>query len=213
MIAASANHARDYAAMEDAELVACVLGGEREAFRQIMQRCNQRMFRMVRGVIRDDAEAEDVVQEAYVHGYETLGSFRGESSLATWLTRIALNEAHGRLRRRRDTVDIDDIAATARGWPRLRGPFKSRLGRHHVDGALTASDANHAKRKTAWLREIRPPSKLRCCKCKRLRSRLEPSSSRAASLSGSSSLPRRTTPLFRVQRTVIKRTAALSRES
>ena len=101
--------ARDYAAMEDGPLVACVRAGERGAFRQVMQRCNQRMFRVVRGVIRNEAEAEDVVQEAYVHGYEKLGSFRGEASLATWLTRIALNEAYGRLRRRRDSVDIDDI--------------------------------------------------------------------------------------------------------
>lgn len=105
----AAGAARDYAALDDAALVACVMAGERDAFRLIMQRCNQRMFRVVRGVIRNEAEAEDVVQEAYVHGYEKLGSFRGEASLATWLTRIALNEAYGRLRRRRDSVDIDDI--------------------------------------------------------------------------------------------------------
>lgn len=109
----AANAARDYAALDDAALVACVLAGERDAFRQIMQRCNQRMFRVVRGVIRNEAEAEDVVQEAYVHGYEKLASFRGEASLATWLTRIALNEAYGRLRRRRDSVDIDDIDLSA----------------------------------------------------------------------------------------------------
>lgn len=109
----AANAARDYAALDDAALVACALAGERDAFRQIMQRCNQRMFRVVRGVIRNEAEAEDVVQEAYVHGYEKLASFRGEASLATWLTRIALNEAYGRLRRRRDSVDIDDIDLSA----------------------------------------------------------------------------------------------------
>ena len=105
----AANAARDYAALDDAALVACVLAGERDAFRQIMQRCNQRMFRVVRGVIRNEAEAEDVVQEAYVHAYEKIASFRGESSLATWLTRIALNEAYGRLRRRRETVDIEQL--------------------------------------------------------------------------------------------------------
>lgn len=109
----AAGVARDYAALDDAALVACVRDGERDAFREIMRRCNQRMFRVVRGVIRNEAEAEDVVQEAYVHGYEKLGSFRGEASLATWLTRIALNEAYGRLRRRRDSVDIDDIDTSA----------------------------------------------------------------------------------------------------
>ncbi len=62
MYASDKNTAPDYAAMDDAALVACVCGGQREAFRHIMQRCNQRMFRVVRGVIRDEAEAEDGLQ-------------------------------------------------------------------------------------------------------------------------------------------------------
>lgn len=109
-----ASAARDYAAMEDGALVACVRAGEREAFRQIVQRCNQRMFRVVRGVLHADADAEDVVQEAYVRAYERIDSFRGESSLATWLTRIALNEAYGRLRKRHDRVDIEQDEALLR---------------------------------------------------------------------------------------------------
>lgn len=107
MVSSATTTARDYAAMDDAQLVACVRAREREAFRQITQRCNQRLFRVVRGVIRDEAEAEDVVQEAYLHAYRKIDSFRGEASLATWLTRIALNEAYGRLRRKRDTVEIE----------------------------------------------------------------------------------------------------------
>lgn len=99
--------AHDYAALDDAALVRCVQAGERGAFRQIMKRCNQRMFRMVRGVLQNDSEAEDVVQEAYVHAFENINGFRGDASLATWLTRIALNEAYGRLRRRRETMTID----------------------------------------------------------------------------------------------------------
>ncbi len=104
---ANTTAASDYAGLDDAGLVACVLRGEREAFRHITQRCNQRLYRVVRGVIRDEAETEDVVQEAYVHGYQKLASYRGEASLATWLSRIALNEAYGRLRRRRETVEIE----------------------------------------------------------------------------------------------------------
>jgi RNA polymerase sigma-70 factor (ECF subfamily) len=104
--------ATDYAALSDAALVACVLAGEREGFRQITQRCNQRMFRVVRGVLRNEAEAEDVVQEAYVRGYQKLATFRGEASLATWLCRIALNEAYGRLRRQRETLDIETVDVT-----------------------------------------------------------------------------------------------------
>ena len=99
----------DYEGLEDAALVSLVQGGDREAFRQVMRRSNQRLFRVARGVMNDDAEAEDVVQEAYVHAYEKLATFRGDASLLTWLTRIVLNEAYGRLRQRRHTVDIDQI--------------------------------------------------------------------------------------------------------
>ena len=62
--------ALDYAALDDNALAAAVLRGDRQAFRHIMRRCNQRLFRVARGVVGDDAEAEDVVQEAYVHAYE-----------------------------------------------------------------------------------------------------------------------------------------------
>jgi RNA polymerase sigma-70 factor (ECF subfamily) len=99
----------DYEGLDDAALVGLVQGGDREAFRQVMRRSNQRLFRVARGVMNDDAEAEDVVQEAYVHAYEKLATFRGDASLLTWLTRIVLNEAYGRLRQRRHTVDIDQI--------------------------------------------------------------------------------------------------------
>ena len=103
------NLAVDYTALADPELVGLVRSGDRGAFREITQRCNQRLFRVARGVLNDDAEAEDVVQEAYAHAFEKLATFRGEASLLTWLTRIVLNEAHERLRRRRPTVDIDQI--------------------------------------------------------------------------------------------------------
>ena len=99
----------DYASLDDSVLAGLAQAGHREAFRHIIQRCNQRLFRIARGVLNDDAEAEDVVQEAYAHAFEKLATFRGEASLLTWLTRIVLNEAHGRLRQRRPTVDIDQI--------------------------------------------------------------------------------------------------------
>ena len=104
-------HAADHAAMDEGALVERVLDGDREAFRHIMQRCNQRLFRVARAVVHDEHEAEDVVQAAYVRAYEKLPSFRGEASLPTWLTRIVLNEAHGRLRRRRPTVDLERFEA------------------------------------------------------------------------------------------------------
>lgn len=105
------NLAIDYAALADLALVALVQGGDRGAFREITQRCNQRLFRVARGVLNDDAEAEDVVQAAYVDAYAKLAEFRGESSLNTWLTRIVLNEAYGRLRARHPTVGVEHIDA------------------------------------------------------------------------------------------------------
>lgn len=118
--------APDYAALDDAELVALVQRGDRSAFRHIMRHCNQRLYRVVRGVVDDDAEAEDVVQEAYVHAYEKMDGFRGESSVITWLTRIALNEAYGRLRRRRNTVDVEQMDALQQTGRVV--PFPGRFG-------------------------------------------------------------------------------------
>jgi RNA polymerase sigma-70 factor (ECF subfamily) len=105
------NLAVDYTALDDNALAARVQRGDREAFRHIIKRCNQRLFRAARAVVGSDAEAEDVVQEAYVDAYAKLGGFRGESALLTWLTRIVLNEAYGRLRQRHVQVDIEHIEA------------------------------------------------------------------------------------------------------
>ena len=101
----------DYAALDDHALVALVRGGQREAFRHIMQRCNQRLFRVARAVLGEDAEAEDVLQESYMRAYNKLDSFRGDSTLATWLTTIVLNEARGRLRKRRTLVGLEQVDA------------------------------------------------------------------------------------------------------
>lgn len=96
----------------DAELLAHLRAGRSSAYAALMRRNNQRLYRLARGILRDDAEAEEVVQESYVRAFTHLDGFKGEASLATWLARIVLNEALGRLRRRRPTVDIDDITET-----------------------------------------------------------------------------------------------------
>ena len=96
----------DYDILGEADLVDLAKAGHRDAFRAIMQRCNQRLFRVARGVVRNEAEAEDVVQEAYTRAFAKLHTFRGDAGILTWLTRITLNEAHGRLRARRVTVDL-----------------------------------------------------------------------------------------------------------
>ena len=102
-------------ALGDAELVQLARERNGDAFRIIMQRNNQRLYRVARSVVQDDSEAEDVVQEAYVRAFGSLGQFRGNSSLATWLTRITLNEALGRLRRQRHMVDLEVLDAEPSG--------------------------------------------------------------------------------------------------
>src|SRR5215207_5679385 len=100
---------RDLSRRPDDDLVALVRNGNGAAFAAIMQRYSPRLFRVARGVVRDDSEAEDVLQEAYVRAYAGLGGFRGEAALGTWLTRIVLNEAMGRLRRLRPTEELEAI--------------------------------------------------------------------------------------------------------
>src|SRR3954453_23671739 len=100
------------AVLDDVELVRRVLARDADAFRTIMQRHNRRLYRIARSVLRNDGEAEDVVQEAYVSAFTHLSSYRGESRLAAWLSRITMNEALGRLRHRRPTVDIATLEET-----------------------------------------------------------------------------------------------------
>jgi RNA polymerase sigma-70 factor (ECF subfamily) len=107
----AARNAVDYLALDEPELVARARSGDRDAFRAIMTRCNQGLFRIARAVVRDEAEAEDVLQEAYVRAFAAFAGFRGESGVATWLTRIVLNEAKGRLRRRKTMVELDELEA------------------------------------------------------------------------------------------------------
>jgi RNA polymerase sigma-70 factor (ECF subfamily) len=95
--------------LDDQALVERARNRDGVAIRLIMQRHNRRLFRVARSVLHDDAEAEDVVQEAYVRAFTHLDGFRGDAQLSTWLTRIALNVALGRLRQRRVTVELGNI--------------------------------------------------------------------------------------------------------
>jgi RNA polymerase sigma-70 factor (ECF subfamily) len=89
----------------DADLVRRARAREEAAVRAIMQTNNRRLYRLARGILRNDGEAEDVVQETYVRAFTHLDQFHGDSSLSTWLSRIAINEALGRLRRQRPGVE------------------------------------------------------------------------------------------------------------
>jgi RNA polymerase sigma-70 factor (ECF subfamily) len=92
----------------DEEIVDRVKSGEVALYEIIMQRYNQCLYRVARAVLRDDAEAEDVMQDAYVRAYQHLDQFAGRSLFSTWLTRIALHEALSRLRLRNRNQQFDD---------------------------------------------------------------------------------------------------------
>lgn len=82
--------------LTDEELVARIVSGERALFEILLRRHNQRIYRAVRAVLRDDADAEDVMQEAYLSAYQHLAQFEGRAKFSTWLTRIAVNAAIAR---------------------------------------------------------------------------------------------------------------------
>ena len=106
MIAADAQPASVPGGVGDAELVARVASGDGAAFELLMRRHNRRLFRIARSVLRDDADAEDALQESYLAAYRAIGSFRGESSLAAWLSRMVLNNCLARRRRDQRRVNI-----------------------------------------------------------------------------------------------------------
>jgi len=87
----------------DEELVCRVRAGDTALYEILMRRHNQRIYRVARTILRDDAEAEDVMQEAYVRAYQHLGEFAGKAKFSTWLTKIAIYEALSRLRQRART--------------------------------------------------------------------------------------------------------------
>jgi RNA polymerase sigma-70 factor, ECF subfamily len=108
----SAAVVEEWTILPDEAVVSHVLDGQVALFEILMRRHNERLFRAARAIVRDEAEAEDVMQEAYVNAYAHLRQFDGRASFATWLTRIAVNEAIGRARRRGryDSFDSQDPA-------------------------------------------------------------------------------------------------------
>lgn len=83
----------------DKAFVHRIAAGDQAAFVELMRKHNRRLFRTARAILRDDAEAEDALQEAYLAAYRAMPTFRGDAKLSTWLVRIVANEALGRLRK------------------------------------------------------------------------------------------------------------------
>ncbi|MCL4802396.1 MAG: RNA polymerase sigma factor [Burkholderiales bacterium] len=102
----AATAAQDHARDPDSELARHVASGDAAAFAALMRRYNRTLFRAARAILRDDAEAEDALQDAYIRAYASMGSFRGEARLSTWLVRIVANEALARRRRRQRRAEV-----------------------------------------------------------------------------------------------------------
>jgi RNA polymerase sigma-70 factor (ECF subfamily) len=109
MIAETEGGRRSERAPTDAEVVRGVLAGDVALFEVLMRRHNQRVYRTVRAILRDEAEVEDVMQQAYLRAYAHLRDFEGASSFSTWLVRIAVNEALGRIRKRDRVTLVADV--------------------------------------------------------------------------------------------------------
>jgi len=97
--------------LDDDALLRRIRAGDRDAFSDLMRRYNRRLYRVARSVLRDDAEAEDALQDAYLQAYRALPGFRGESALGTWLTRIVVNAALMRQRKTGRLADVIELGA------------------------------------------------------------------------------------------------------
>jgi DNA-directed RNA polymerase specialized sigma24 family protein len=138
----------------DTELAARARRGDGLAFELIMRRHNRRLFRLARSLLRNDAEAEDVLQEAYVRAYAGLGELVVRQALAAWLARIVANEALGRLRGRAPVVSLEDFRAKA---------ATARLPTSRTRSAWppAASCAGCSRRR--WTRCPRSSARCSCC--------------------------------------------------
>ena len=111
--------------LQDDEVVRRVLAGETALFEILMRRYNQRLYRVSRAILREDGEAEDVMQDAYVRAYEHLDQFAGRAAFSTWLTRIAIHEALARKRRRGRVEELDAMPSNGDSLPMLKSSAPS----------------------------------------------------------------------------------------
>lgn len=112
--------------MSDEELVRRIRSGDTALFEILMRRYNTRLYRVARAIVRDDAEAEDVMQQAYVNAFTHLDQFADRAKFATWLTKIAVYEALARTRRtKREAIAADDQDAEGTLMDRLPSPDRT----------------------------------------------------------------------------------------
>ena len=135
----------------DAEIALRIAAGDHSAFESVMRTHNQQMFRIARAILKDDAEAEDALQDAYLEAFRKIDTFRGDARLSTWLTRIVINQALMRLRRQKRervvmpferrtdggeesrAVDAPDTRSESPGDAAMRSEAR-RIIERHLDG-------------------------------------------------------------------------------
>ena len=125
------------ATLSDEEIVVRILAGETALFEILMRRHNEQVYRAARAILRDEREAEDVMQQAYVNAYTHLAQFDGRAKFSTWLTKIAVYEAIGRARRRGRYESIDSSVETLMPVTTTPDPERQAFGREL--GALIES--------------------------------------------------------------------------
>jgi RNA polymerase sigma-70 factor (ECF subfamily) len=130
-----------WAALSDEQVVGQVLSGQTALFEVLMRRYNERVYRAARAIVRDEREAEDVMQQAYVNAYSHLRQFDGRAAFSTWLTRIAIHEALARVRRRSRTrqFDTDQAGAQEPFMPMTTTPDPERQAFSRELGAMLES--------------------------------------------------------------------------
>lgn len=99
-----------YKSLSDAELAQRIAAHDHQAFELLMRRYNQSLYRTARSILKDDSEAEDVVQEAYLQAYRGIDKFRGDAKLSTWLTRIVVNESIAKSRKRTRRAEVISLS-------------------------------------------------------------------------------------------------------
>jgi RNA polymerase sigma-70 factor (ECF subfamily) len=127
--------------LSDSQVVERVRSGERALFEVLMRRYNQRLYRVVRAVLKSEHDVEDVMQQTYVNAYVHLHQFAERSRFSTWLTRIALNEAFGHRRRTRlvDPVPADEESGAVRSpQPDPEHQAYSHELQHFIEEAIDA---------------------------------------------------------------------------
>jgi len=157
--------------LSDEEIVLRVKAGETALFEILMRRYNQRLYRVACGILGDPAEAEDVMQDAYVRAYGHLDQFAGRSSFATWLTRIAVHEALARARWRTRFVEIDAMPEPRKDalpslWATGKSPEAQAVARDLqavLESAITALPDTY--RPVVMLRDVQGLSTAEAAEC------------------------------------------------